>query len=138
VSCARPLEGAAPAPFTILVVEDEILVRILVTDELRGHGYTVIEAVNADEAVLILQNNDRVDLLLTDVRMPGTRDGFDLARLVRAHYPVIKVVIASADVSAAEGEMSNSFDGFFTKPYDFPKLGEHIKALLSSRNDFGT
>jgi two-component system, response regulator PdtaR len=114
---------------TILVVEDEILVRAELADELREHGYTVVETANADEALLVLHSNVRVDLLITDIRMPGSLNGMGLARLVRAEYPFVKVVLASGQMpDAAVGEM---IDGFFPKPYDFPKVMGQIKALLA-------
>jgi CheY-like chemotaxis protein len=113
---------------TILVVEDEVLLRAMVTDVLRGQGYSVVEAANADEAVSILHSNLRVDLLLTDVRMPGSLNGMGLARLVHTKYPFVKVVMVSGQTPDAEfGDMS---DGFFPKPYDFSKLIGHIKILL--------
>jgi len=114
---------------TILVVEDEVLVRAVVTDELRQQGYTVVEAANAEDALSVLHSNVRVDLLLTDVQMPGSLDGVGLARLVRADYPFVKVVMASSRMPDIEA--NETADGFFSKPYDFPKLFGHIKALVA-------
>lgn len=114
---------------TILLAEDEILVRLMVADELRAEGYTVVEAANADEALTVLRSNSAVDLLITDVRMPGTLDGLGLARLVRAEYPATKVVIASGHMASSEA--AQWVDAFISKPYDFPKLATHIKTLLA-------
>jgi CheY-like chemotaxis protein len=140
VSRASPVGKAAHDPATlftptrgaaaILVVEDEILVRAMVTDELRDQGYTVIEAADADEALAILHSNVRVDLLLTDVRMPGTLDGVGLARLVRAEHPTVKVVMASGQMMP-DTDVGKTVDGFFAKPYDVPRLIERINALLA-------
>jgi CheY-like chemotaxis protein len=66
------------------VVEDEVLVRIKVADELRAQGYAVIEATNASEAISVLQSSMRIDLVLTDIRMPGDLDGLGLARMMRS------------------------------------------------------
>jgi len=102
--------------------------RAMVTDELRQQGYNVVEAVNADEAVSILRSNVPVDLLLTDVSMPGDLNGAGLARLVHTEYPFVRVVMTSGQIPDPEvGEM---IDGFFPKPPDFPMLIGHIKALL--------
>jgi CheY-like chemotaxis protein len=62
----------------ILVVEDEMLVQIMVSDPLRDAGFNVIEAFNADEAIRILHSGVKIDLMLSDVRMPGSMDGLGL------------------------------------------------------------
>ena len=76
----------------------------------------------------MLRTGIPVDLLFTDVRMPGTLDGIALARLVRAEFPDVKVVIASGNVAATE--VGTTIDGFISKPYHVSQLLEHIKSLL--------
>lgn len=120
----------AQAGTTILVVDDEVLVRAMITDELREQGYLVVEAANADEALVVLHSNVGVDLLLTDVRMPGTLDGLDLARLVRSAYPSVKIMIASGEMPARVAD--ETVDGVFAKPYDVDRLIGRIKDLLVS------
>ena len=120
----EPAHGRA----AVLVVEDEVLVRAMVTEELRSQGYTVIEAVDADEALSVLRSDVNVGLLLTDVRMPGTLNGMDLARLVRVEYPAIKVVMTSGTSTATQ--LDAPVDAFFPKPYDLPRLVERIQAIL--------
>jgi CheY-like chemotaxis protein len=124
--------AAAPAPAheqaTILIVEDDVLVRAMAADELREQGYSVVEAASADEALSVLHSNVGVDLLMTDVRMPGSLDGAALARMVRAEYPAMKVIVASGDQPGAG--LADKFDGFFAKPYDVARLVRHIHALL--------
>src|SRR5580698_6723942 len=83
----------------ILVVEDEVLIRMMLADELRGRGFDVVEAQNADEALTLLQSPVPVGLVLTDVQLPGAMDGIGLARLLRAARPELKVVIASGNIS---------------------------------------
>jgi len=139
VSCASPAEKsalwektvlkAAGDRATILVVEDEVLVRIMVTEELRAQGYTVIEATNASEAISVLQSSMRIDLVLTDIRMPGDLDGLGLARMMRREHPLVKVVMASGH--KPDTEENEIVDGFFFKPYDLPKLVGHINSLLT-------
>lgn len=114
---------------TVLVVEDEVLVRIMVAEELRNCGYVVIEAANADEALAVLHSKVPIGLLLTDVRMPGAIDGLELARRVRSERPEMKVVIASGQMPDVASSVP--VDGFFNKPYDFKGLIAHIEALIA-------
>jgi CheY-like chemotaxis protein len=81
--------GPAPGrPPTILIVEDEVLMRLVLADYLRSCGYRVVEANTADEAVTILSKTDEtVDIVFSDVQMPGTMDGFALARWLRREHP---------------------------------------------------
>src|SRR5690349_18176135 len=65
---------------TVLVAEDEVLVRLDISDYLRAHGYNVIEANSAAEAIQVFKSDLEVAVVFTDVRMPGTTDGIDLAR----------------------------------------------------------
>ena len=64
---------------TVLVVEDEVLIRLYLSEEIRAAGFTVIEAASADEAFEVLKSRNDIDLVLTDIRMPGTMDGRQLA-----------------------------------------------------------
>jgi CheY-like chemotaxis protein len=80
---------------TVLVVEDEFLIRMLVADELRSLGFAVIEAGSADEAFPILLSDAPVHVLFTDVRMPGSMDGVELARRARSARPAIRVIMTS-------------------------------------------
>lgn len=114
---------------TILVVEDEILIRFFVAEELRAQGNLVLEAANAEEALALLHSRLEIDLLLTDVRMPGPLDGAALARRVRQEHPRVKIVVVSGHLRA--GELTAEVDGFFIKPVDIPRLARHIHALLA-------
>ncbi len=79
--------AAVPEKPTVLLVEDEVLIRLMVAEELRSQGLQVLEASNADEALAILESSLPVDLLFTDVRMPGRMDGVALAKLAQARFP---------------------------------------------------
>lgn len=111
----------------ILVVEDEVLVRMLLAERLRQAGYSVVEAANAHEAVEVLRHSPHVKLVVSDVRMPGSMDGVELARLVKSEYPNIKVMLASGHLSAMDWV---THDGYFRKPYEFEKIIEHISTLM--------
>ena len=111
---------------TILLVEDEVLVRMSLAEQLRNAGYVVLEAANAGEALDLLQCQ-RVQVVLSDIRMPGKLDGVELAQTIRAQHPEIKIVLASAESFSATHWCDH--DGFFPKPYDARRLIEHIKML---------
>jgi DNA-binding NtrC family response regulator len=113
---------------TILVVEDEILVRLMIAEELRGQDYNVREAASADEARSVLQSRVKIDLVLTDIWMPGSIDGAGLVQLIRVQRPALKVVLASGH--QPETALVDRVDGFFLKPYDVAKLLQHIRALV--------
>jgi CheY-like chemotaxis protein len=127
VTPTEPLETPARGYATVLVAEDDVILRSVVAQQLREEGYSVVEASNAEEVLVVLRTGVRVDLLFTDVGMPGTLDGIGLARLVRAEFPDVKVVIASGNVAR---EVGVAVDGFFSKPYHVPQLLGHIRALL--------
>jgi CheY-like chemotaxis protein len=113
----------------ILVVEDEVLVRMIIADELRNAGYTVIEASTAHEALeLLRQKSVDVRLIFSDLRMPGTMDGTALARLVQNEFPAIKIMLTSGNLTGLDGAKHH---GFFLKPYDATRIIKHITTLLN-------
>jgi CheY-like chemotaxis protein len=124
----EPSGDEQQAGSTILVVEDEVLLRMVIADNLRNSGYTVLEASNADEALEVLRHSSGVTVVFTDIRMPGSMDGTKFAGFVRSEYPVLKIVLTSGDLAALDGA---EHDGFFLKPYDGGKVIQHIKALLT-------
>lgn len=135
---AGPIDVDSPdAPKTILVVEDEVLIRFAVADYLRACGYQVLEAANADEAVVLLDAADmKIDLVFSDVQMPGTRDGFGLARWIRSKRPGVRVMLTSGADRSAEiaGELCD-MGPVEPKPYDHKKLLQRIRSLLAQSND---
>lgn len=105
--------GSGRGP-TILVVEDEILIRLDLADTLREGGYRVYEAADAQEALALMQAIDAIGLVITDVRMPGELDGLDLVRRIRAQWPGVPVVIASAHWQSGNEHLA---DCSVAKPY---------------------
>src|ERR1700679_2098612 len=91
--------GDQPAPAArvpmVLVVEDEALLRLALADHLQGCGFTVLEARDAHEAIEILEAGHGIDVVFTDVKMPGEIDGFGLAKWVRDNQPGLPVFVAS-------------------------------------------
>jgi len=116
---------------TILVVEDDVIARMATSDELREHGYTVIEAANVDEALCVLSGPARVDLVVTDMKMPGTLDGADLARHIHTQLPFIKVVMMSGQVPTPQ--LHEILDGFLPKPVAPTQLATCVQTLTPAR-----
>lgn len=123
-------------PIIVLLVEDEVLIRMDLADELREAGCTVYEAGTADAAIELLQTPMRVDLIVTDVRMPGKVTGIGLAEYVRQSRPGIKVVVMSGDYRPTE-EDRHLFDGFFSKPF-YPLLLVQAVNTLIKGTDLGS
>jgi CheY-like chemotaxis protein len=119
---------------TILVVEDEVLIRLVIAEYLRECGYKVHEAATADEAVAVLEAPEvSVDIVFSDVVMPGSMDGFALARWVRAHRPGIQVILTSGIDRSAEkaGELCEA-GPLLQKPYHPQHAVDRIRQLLST------
>ena len=116
---------------TVLVVEDEVLVRLMIAEELRSAGFQVIEAADADEALAVLANITDVSVIFSDIRMPGSMDGLELAKKVRADFPKIRIVLASGNLAAVA---SVDHDGFFLKPYEADEIINLIKTLLDQES----
>ena len=112
---------------TVLVVDDEVLIRVMLTEALRERGYLVVEAANADEALSVLHSSIGVDVVVTDLRMPGDVDGAGLARVVRAEHPSAKVVMLSGE--APKVDLHDILDRCFLKPCDFAELATEIETL---------
>jgi CheY-like chemotaxis protein len=98
----------------ILVVEDEVMIRMVLAEMLRDAGYAVVEAANGDEAATVLHAGRPIHLIVTDVRMPGTIDGIALTALSRRLDPARPVIVVSADRGP---EAVGVADQFCQKPY---------------------
>jgi DNA-binding NtrC family response regulator len=119
---------------TILVVEDDVLIRMPIAQYLRDCGYKVIEAVSADEAMAVLLHRETaIDVVFSDIEMPGSVDGFGLATWIREHRPGMDVILAGTvprTVDAAKGLCES---GPLPKPYDAQSVHNHIRRLLAAR-----
>jgi len=115
---------------SVLVVEDDVLLRLITADDLRAAGYNVVEASSADEAMTVLDSAVPVDLVLTDIRMPGSMDGLALAAIVRQRWPDLKIVVASGE---RPGQAALAVaDAFLPKPYDSAAILARLKTLMGS------
>jgi len=123
-------EVAAPRA-TVLLVEDEVLIRMAAGEHLRDAGFLVIEAANADEALEVAASAVCIDVLLTDVRMPGSRDGLALAGELKMRYPALTIFVTSGHVEAGVG--ASVSHRFLRKPYDLDQLVELMRAAVSAQ-----
>jgi CheY-like chemotaxis protein len=104
-------------PAVVLVVEDEMLLRMRAVDMVEDAGYTSVEAVDAEEAVAILEARSDIALLFTDIQMPGSMDGLGLARAVHERWPPIKIILVSGQLKPANTEIPAD-SRFFGKPLE--------------------
>ena len=103
-------------PMTILVVEDEVLIRMSTVATLEDAGFWVLEAQNSTEALEVLSRHSEVSILMTDVRMPGHLDGLALVAQVRIDHPAIRSIVVSAHTTAMAASDAGAI-GFLPKPY---------------------
>jgi DNA-binding NtrC family response regulator len=126
------------APETILVVEDDVLIRMPIAQYLRDCGYRVVEAVNADEAVTVLLHRDTVvDIVFSDIEMPSAMDGFGLAKWIREHRPGTEIVLAGTVPRSIDAAKELCEAGPLPKPYEAQAVHDHIRRLLSARRSAG-
>ncbi len=117
----------------VLVVEDSPMIRMGAVDLVQSAGYEALEASNADEAIRVLESRNDIDLVFTDVQMPGTMDGIKLSHYIRDHWPPVKLIVASG-AAILEESMLPGGSRFFSKPYDELSITEAMANLLSSDN----
>ena len=129
------VEVNSPATSTvILVVEDDVLIRMGLVDYLTGRGFSTLEASDAAEAVATLAKPTHVDVVVTDVVMPGRMSGYELARWIRQHRPELPVIVATG----VEGEL-RSAGGFrdrpdIVKPYLYRDVENRVRIALGGRS----
>jgi CheY-like chemotaxis protein len=119
---------------TILVVEDDILVRMPIAQYLRDCGYKVIEASNSDEAMQVLLHQETsVDVVFSDIEMPSEVDGLGLTKWIRQHRPGLDVLLAGTVPRAVKDAKDLWEQGPVPKPYDVGVVHDHIRRLLAAR-----
>jgi len=117
--------------WTILLVEDDSLIRLLTAEHLRGVGFDVVEAVTAEDAVAVLSSGVKVHLVFSDVSLPGAMGGFALAVWVRHHFRSIPVVLTSGVDSAVRPLDRQSLIPFLAKPYRMEDAEKLIASVLT-------
>lgn len=114
----------------VLLVEDEPLVRAVLVDELHDAGYVVLEARSADEAMRYLEGDGKIDILFTDIRLPGPLDGWQLTEKARKLRPNLPVIYATG--YTGEGPRLVQHSLFLRKPYRPSTVIDAIVRLLES------
>jgi two-component sensor histidine kinase/CheY-like chemotaxis protein len=113
----------------VLVVEDEMILRMRAVDIVEDAGFLPIEAVNADEAISILESRSDISLLFTDIQMPGSMDGLMLAHAVHDRWPFIKIVLVSGQVKPSDAERP-AHSRFFGKPLGVEQMIGELQAMV--------
>jgi CheY-like chemotaxis protein len=126
VAQARPFDGF------ILVVEDDAVIRSNAADTLEGAGYLVLSAENADDAVVLLKSRSDIDVIFSDIRMPGSMDGFRLAAMVTDRWPPIGIVLTSGTAKPSDANLPARVR-FILKPYTEAQLMHEIQGCIADR-----
>jgi len=117
-------------PAVVLVVEDEMLLRMRAVDMVEDAGFTSIEAVDADEAVAILESRSDVALVFTDIQMPGSMDGLKLAHVVHNRWPPIRIILVSGQLKPANIDIPAG-SRFFCKPLEADVMMAQMRSMIS-------
>jgi two-component system, response regulator PdtaR len=113
---------------TILVVEDEPLVRMDIAEQLQDMGFKVLEAANADEAIEMLGGDTEIRIVFTDVDMPGSMDGLKLAAAVRDRWPPIRIIVTSGHRNVTMNDLPAD-SRFFAKPYKAAAIAQAAREM---------
>lgn len=114
---------------TILFVEDEPLIRVDLAEYLRECGYRVHEASNAEEAVQLLEAKYAIDLVFSDINLPGEMNGIELAAWIKAQRPSVKIILTTGGVSPAP---PNQLGPILRKPYTARDMEARIHATIEA------
>jgi CheY-like chemotaxis protein len=117
------------SPPNILVVEDEMALRMRAVDIVQDAGFNPVEAVNADEALSILESRSDISLLFTDIQMPGSIDGLKLAHAVNKRWPAIKIILVSGQVKLSDTEKPAD-SRFFGKPLEVKAIIAELQQMV--------
>ena len=117
----------------VLVVEDEMILRMRAVDIVEDAGFNPIEAVNADQAISILESRSDISLLFTDIQMPGSIDGLKLAHAVHDRWPSIKIILVSGQVNPSDTERPAD-SRFFGKPLGVDQMKPFAASPARSMN----
>jgi two-component system, response regulator PdtaR len=112
----------------VLIVEDEFLIRMDAVDMVRAAGFDVLEAENADDAILILESRLDITVVFTDVQMPGSMDGLKLAAAIRGRWPPIKIVATSGMARVSKDDLPSG-SRFLPKPYSARQIVTTLREL---------
>jgi CheY-like chemotaxis protein len=115
----------------VLIVEDEVLLRMDAVDMVGAAGFEVVEAANADQAIKILEARPDITVMFTDIQMPGSMDGLKLARAVRGRWPPVKIVATSGHLYVGEKQLPEG-GRFLPKPYSPSQVTGLLREVISA------
>jgi DNA-binding NtrC family response regulator len=116
-------------PAVVLVVEDEMMLRMHAIDIVEDAGYTPLEAPDAAEAVAILESRSDVVLMCTDIQMPGEMDGMGLAHVVHERWPTIGIIVVSGQLNLSDLDLP-PHSRFFSKPLDAREVIAGMRGMI--------
>src|SRR3954471_15656500 len=114
---------------TVLIVEDEMLLRMRAVDIVEDAGFTPLEAVNAEDALVLLESRSDIDLLFTDIQLPGSMNGLKLAYAVHERWPTIKIILVSGQVTPGEADRPTD-SRFFAKPVEVQHMTAELQDMI--------
>src|SRR5580698_3137480 len=123
--------GVTAALPNVLIVEDEMVLRMRAVDIVEDAGFTPIEAVNADDALAILESRSDIELLFTDIQMPGSIDGLKLAYAVHERWPLIKIILVSGQLKLTDEDKPVD-SRFFGKPLDVKQMIGEMQDMIGN------
>lgn len=126
----KALLDEKPGPRRVLVVEDEFLIRMTLSEALGDEGFEVLEAETADAALPMLEADSRIDLLLTDIQLPGVLNGRTLAQKVREHNPSLPIIFMTGRPDPMD--RASELEVFISKPYTLNDICEAARRLTGS------
>jgi two-component system, response regulator PdtaR len=118
----------------ILVVEDNVLIRLGAIDFLVAAGFDALEADSADEAIRILERRRDIRLVFTDIEMPGTIDGLKLAHYVWGRWPKVRLIVASGKMLVEQSHLPEGAR-FFSKPYSDTSIIAAMRGMLGDETE---
>ena len=122
-----PVHSSIPA--VVLIVEDEMMLRMHAMEMVEDAGYTPLEALDAAEAVAILESRSDVALICTDIQMPGPMDGVGLAHAVHERWPTIAIIVVSGQLTLADLDLPPR-SRFFSKPLDAGEMIAEMRDMI--------
>ena len=123
--------SAATTKPVVLVVEDEVLIRMNTVEIIEDAGFHVLQATNADEAIALLESRLGIQLVFTDIDMPGSMNGIKLAQAVRGRWPPIKIIVTSGHFKLKAGDLPDG-GRFLPKPYNSEQVADLIRDVMAA------
>jgi CheY-like chemotaxis protein len=120
-----------PDPISVLIVEDEALIRMGVVTDFEDAGFKVLEAGDTDEAIALLRTHPEIRALFTDVEIPGSMNGLKLAATVHDRWPPIRIIVTSGRVSVRRRDLPRDAQ-FVPKPYDNSRVISTLREMVKA------